>query len=64
MSEVKELSDAQLDKRMEQEFGKHGSHRELKPGRNFLWDVMRYHDGQDYRKNFDAIFPNAPGAGI
>lgn len=62
---VRDLSDAQLDKRMDQEFGKGGSHRELATGRNFLWNVMRFHDNDTtYAKNFDRIFPDAPGAGI
>lgn len=49
-------------KREDQELGK--SQRELKNGRNFLWNVMRFHDNDDYRDEFDRIFPKAPGVGI
>lgn len=43
------------------------SHRELPPGRDYRWNVMRYITKKErdaYRKNYDSIFPNAPGAGI
>lgn len=64
-NEIKQLSDAQIDKRARQEFGKYGSHRELATGRNYLWNVMRFHENDEgYRNNFDRIFPDAPGAGI
>lgn len=41
------------------------SHRELPPGRNFLWDVMRFHDGNvkdAYSIGMCRTFPNAPGS--
>lgn len=41
--------------------------RELPEGRNFLWNTFRFREEYDmdaYRKNFDKIFPNAPGANL
>ena len=41
--------------------------RELPNGRNFLWNSFRFKSKEDlenYRKNFDLVFPHAPGAGI
>ena len=41
--------------------------RELPNGRNFLCFVLRFRDENDmknYRKNFDKVFKDAPGAGI
>lgn len=41
--------------------------RELPTNRNFLWNSFRYKTEEDmnnYRNNFDDIFPNSPGAGI
>ena len=42
------------------------SHPELPNGRNFMcWNREKNTKGdRKYKKNFDAIFPNAPGAGI
>ena len=42
------------------------SHRELPKGRNFTcWNREKNTKGdKKYRNNFDAIFPNAPGAGL
>lgn len=45
----------------------HRGHKELPPGRNFLWNTFRERDKADlcnYRKNFDLAFPDAPGAGF
>lgn len=56
--------EAALDSKIDQHFR---SQRELPSGRNFLWNTYRFKDERDidnYRKNFDDIFPNAPGAGI
>ena len=53
-----------LDRKIDQHFR---SQRELPNGRNFLWNTYRFRDEIDtdsYRKNFDDIFPNAPGSGI
>lgn len=39
-------------------------HRELLPGRNFLYNTMRYHDGSVhdlYAIGSCRTFPNAPG---
>lgn len=41
--------------------------RELPVGRDFRWNQPHWHANagdKKYRENFDAIFPNAPGAGI
>lgn len=43
------------------------SQRDIPSGRSYLWNY--YHakskdDLDNYRKNFDRIFPNSPGAGI
>ena len=42
------------------------SHRDTPTGRNFVyWNgVETAQDRQNYRDNFDSIFPNAPGAGM
>jgi hypothetical protein len=43
------------------------SHRGLKNGRNFMWNVFRHRSRKDmdnYRENFDNVFPNSPGAGF
>jgi hypothetical protein len=52
--------EAIIDRKIEKHFQ---SHRELANGRNF-WAWGRNKDlnaDQKYRKNFDNIFPNAPG---
>ena len=41
------------------------SQRETPNGRSFLWDTYRWKTRADmlnYRKNFDRVFPKAPGA--
>ena len=41
--------------------------RELPAGRDFRWEHFRFdspRDRDNYRRNFDAIFPDAPGAGL
>ena len=43
------------------------SQRELPRGRDYRWNTFHEiteEDYDNYRKNFDRIFPNAPGAGI
>jgi len=58
------LDEIKLEKKIEKHFK---SHRELLPGRDYRWNIFRYITKQDrdnYRKNFDRIFPNAPGAGL
>jgi len=41
------------------------SHRELPTGRDFRWNMQIDPKADDvYRKNFDSIFPSAPGAGL
>jgi len=42
-------------------------HRPTPRGRSFLWNTFRYKEDYNltnYRKNFDNIFPDAPGAGV
>jgi hypothetical protein len=42
-------------------------HRQAPDGRNFMAFRMRFESEEDmenYRKNYDRIFPDAPGAGI
>jgi hypothetical protein len=41
--------------------------RELPPGRDFRWNTFRFNEKRDienYRANYDRIFPQAPGAGL
>lgn len=41
--------------------------RELPKGRNYLWNSYHARTKQDienFRRNFDNVFPNAPGAGL
>ena len=43
------------------------SHRGLKNGRNFMWNVFRHRTRRDmdnFRKNFDNVFPDSPGKGF
>lgn len=42
------------------------SHRDIPSGKNFTcWNHVRTPgEEQRYRENFDAVFPNAPGAGF
>lgn len=41
------------------------SHRELPNGRDYRFNrSYNKKDDEKFKKNFDAIFPNAPGAGI
>ena len=56
------------ERRFEAKAEKHfKGQRELPPGRDFRWNQPHHlataGDAQ-YRKNFDSIFPNAPGAGL
>ncbi|MCK9431592.1 MAG: hypothetical protein M0R00_01375 [Candidatus Omnitrophica bacterium] len=56
--------EAVLDAKIEKHFQ---SQRELPNGRHFLWNSYRFkseYDNNAYRRNFDNIFPNAPGRGI
>ena len=42
-------------------------HRGLLNGRDYRWNIFRWiteEDRKNYRKNFDQVFPDAPGAGI
>ena len=58
------LSEAEFDKRVERHFR---GQRELLPGRDYRYNVLGWitHDErQSYRKNFDQVFPNSPGARI
>jgi hypothetical protein len=41
--------------------------RELPPKRDYRWNSYRFITAQDrsnFRRNFDRIFPHAPGRGI
>lgn len=41
------------------------SHRELPTGRDFRWNMkIDKRSERKFRKNFDQIFPDAPGVGI
>jgi len=43
------------------------SQRELPFGRDYRWNSQRFissDDRRNFRRNMDAIFPNAPGAGL
>jgi len=54
------ISEAQMERHFK-------SHPELKPGRDYRMEIFHCitEDERDkYRKNFDDVFPNAPGAGI
>jgi len=55
--------EAAFEKKAEKHFQ---SHRELPNGRNFTcWNRDKDVEAdRRYRENFDAIFPNAPGAGF
>ena len=55
--------EAQFEKKAEKHFA---SHRELRDGKNFrMWNREKDPVGnENYRKNYDATFPNAPGAGF
>jgi len=54
--------EAAFEKRVEKEFK---SHRELPPGRNFMWNREKEPEAEkNYRDNFDRVFPNAPGCGF
>ena len=53
-----------FEKKAEQHFK---GQRELPNGRDFRWNQPHWYANagdKNFRKNFDAIFPNAPGAGI
>lgn len=59
-----EAEDREFDRKAEAEFR---SHRGLKDGRNFLWNVFRWQTKSSrdkYRENFDLAFPDSPGAGL
>jgi len=58
------IAEAKLDAKIERHFRL--THRGVPNGRNFRTWNHEYHPEEDrrYRENFDAIFPNAPGAGI
>lgn len=51
------------DKLKEKHFS---SHRDVPAGKNFTcWNHVRTPGEEErYRKNFDNVFPNAPGAGL
>lgn len=55
--------EAQFEAKAEKHFR---GHRELLNGRNFMmWNREADPKGdKNYRKNFDATFPNSPGVGI
>uniref|UniRef100_A0A6M3XHI9 Uncharacterized protein n=1 Tax=viral metagenome TaxID=1070528 RepID=A0A6M3XHI9_9ZZZZ len=58
------LEDQAFDRKSEQF---HRGQKELRPGRNFLWNTFRYKTRKDldnFRKNFDLTFPGAPGVGF
>ena len=68
--DVNHMTAAQ-EARFERDALKHfRSYRAIPPGRNFEWnkspeyfyEKKRYKE--EYKTNFDKIFPNAPGAGI
>jgi len=59
--------DAAIERAEDAAFEKHfRSHRGVPNGRNFRWWNADQDKGADrrYRKNFDRIFPNSPGAGL
>ena len=55
--------EAVFEAKAEKEFR---GHRELRNGRNFTcWNRDKDVQGDmNYRKNFDATFPNSPGVGL
>ena len=56
--------EAEFNRKSDQYFR---SQRELQNGRNFLWNRLHSLDDEDmdnYRRNFDQVFPDAPGAGL
>ncbi len=72
MSSVRDLTAAQ-EKQFDRQTEKHFSRqREIPPGRDYRWNTYRFDQyGKDgerpadkFKKNFDSIFPNSPGAGI
>jgi|WetSurMetagenome_2_1015567.scaffolds.fasta_scaffold533235_2 hypothetical protein len=62
---IKSMADAAVfEAKAEQYFA---GQRELPKGRDFRWNTFRFNTTQDienYRTNYDRIFPNAPGAGL
>lgn len=55
--------EAIFEKKAEQHFK---GHRGLQNGRDYRWNIFRWiteEDRQNYRENFDKVFPDAPGAG-
>ena len=56
---IERATDAQIERHFK-------SHPELPNGRNFhVWGGDNDPKAEEnYRKNFDSIFPNSPGAGI
>jgi hypothetical protein len=56
---VERASDAKMEKHFR-------SHRELPVGKNFTCWNHEHNPTADeqYRQNFDRLFPNAPGAGL
>ena len=59
----KDAVERATDAKMEQHFR---SHRDVPNGRNFhTWEHTHDPVAEDkYRKNFDKVFPNSPGAGL
>lgn len=54
--------EAAFEKKAERHFK---SQRELPNGRDFRWNMtIDPTSEKKYRKNFDTIFPNAPGVGM
>jgi hypothetical protein len=56
--------EAAFDAKVEKSFR---SQRELKNGRDYRWNCFCHitdDERKSYRKNFDNIFPKAPGAGV
>ena len=56
--------EAAFDRKVEKHFQ---SHPELQSGRDYrmqTFNCITQEERNKYRKNFDAIFPDAPGAGL
>lgn len=61
-----EVAETAWDQKAEKHFQ---SHRELPAGRDFRWNMPIDSEEakvaeKSYRKNFDDIFPDAPGVGL
>lgn len=58
------LDEIKFEKKVDREMA---GHRGLKNGRDYRWNVFRHitaKDRENFRKGYDQVFPNAPGAGI